>query len=150
MSTDNINRSLEAILPACLDDIIKINRHQLKLERVFLDSLTHLSMSFPITNLQGVLEEVFLYKRILLEKNQEAIYLVGFKQCDVDHDVAWHTSSVKGIDFENNVVLTNSGSHYLIQSFAEGEPHLNLLLMICHMAHRDGWGNQFGIAPIYY
>lgn len=141
--------NLQDQIPRCLDDIIKKNKEELKLEYVQLDYLSHLNKSLPITNLKGILEDAFLYKRIIQGYPIQHTFLVGFLVSDSGKN-AYHTSPIKQVDLATSTVLTNSGSHYIIQSMVSGDPAQELLLHICQMAHRDGWGQHFGVLEVFY
>jgi len=141
--------NLQNQIPRCLDDIIKKNNKELKLEYVQLNDLSYMNKSLPITNLKGVLEDAFLYKRIIQGYSIQHTFLVGFLVSDSGKN-AYHTSPIKHVDLETSTVLTNSGSHYIIQPMLSGEPKLELLLHICYMAHVDGWGKHFGVMEVFY
>lgn len=136
-------------IPKCLDDIIKKNHQELKLQYVQLNDLFHLNKSLPITNLKGVLEDAFLYKRIIQGYPIQHTFLVGFLKSG-SGKIAYHTSPIKHVDIETSTVLTTSGSHYVIHPLHSEEPNQELLLHICHMAHRDGWGEHFGVLEVFY
>ncbi|TXI45766.1 hypothetical protein [Methylophilus sp.] len=146
MEKDNLNDTLEALLPKELDDIITQNRHFMQLEYASAEDLAKMHADIPITNLRGVLTQAFVYKRIVPSKNAEYFCLVGFNS-DL---VAFHTSEVVAYDNVNNVALTASGSHYVVESFETGAPDFNLLLHICYIFHRDGIGNYLGVTSIFY
>lgn len=146
MEKDNLNDTLEALLPKELDDIITQNRHMMQLGYASAEDLAKMHADIPITNLRGVLTQAFVYKRIVPSKNAEIFCLVGFN----NDQEAFHTSQVVAYDNVNNVALTASGSHYVVESFKTGAPDLLLLLHICYMFHRDGIGNYFGARPVFY
>ena len=146
MEKDNLNGSVDAVLPKELDDIITQNRHMMQLDYASAEDLAKMHADIPITNLKGVLTRAFIYKRIVPSKNAEIFCLVGFKSDQWAH----HTSKIVAYDNVNNVALTTSGSHYLVESFKTGAPDLLLLLHICYMFHRDGIGNYFGAKPVIY
>lgn len=149
MVTDSGITKLIELVPKSLDDIIRKNRNELKLEYVIPDELSTLNQPFKITNLKGTIEDAFLYKRIISGNEIEHIFLVGFMKLEDDR-VAYHTSPLKLIDLENRAVLTNSGSHYMITNFSNHNPIQDLLIHICVVAHRDGWGEHFDVPHFFY
>lgn len=147
----DLKSKLAAIVPDKLDAIIKINRDQLTLEYVDICQTQELSMELQTTNIKHELSEAFLYKRKITIPTAEGehICLVGFAH-DGERELAWHTSAVVGVDTQNMVIKTKSGSYYRVKNFVEGEGHVNLLIHICAVAHQDGWGEHFGISPFFY
>lgn len=146
MEKDNLNDSIDAVLPKELDDIITQNRDIMQLEYASAEDLTKMHTDIPVTNLRGVLNQAFIYKRIVPSKNAEIFCLVGF---NADQE-AFHTSQVVAYDNVNNVALTASGSHYVVETFKNGAPDLLLLRHICYIFHRDGIGNYLGVTSIFY
>lgn len=145
MEKDNLNDSIDAVLPKKLGEIITQNRDIMRLRYASAEDLANMHMDIPVTNLRGVLTQAFFYKRIVPSKNAVVICLVGF-----NNNQAFHTSKVVAYDKVNKVALTASGSHYKVKSFKRGAPDLLLLLHICFMFHRDGIGNYFGAMPVSY
>ncbi len=147
MSDESLEDQINALLPKRLDEIIRKNRDKVCLEYVRFEDLSKLKVTFPITNNKGVITDAFLYKFVgeIVEKDE--VFLVGFRRNHTGES-PYHTTHLIGIDFESNVVLTNSGSNYIIKNFVEGEPHLSLLLHICYVAHLWGWGKYFDVPYI--
>lgn len=145
MEKDNLNDSIDAVLPKKLGEIITQNRDIMRLRYASAEDLANMHMDIPVTNLKGVLTQAFFYKRIVPSKNAVVICLVGF-----NNNQAFHTSKVVAYDKVKKVALTASGSHYKVKSFKRGAPDLLLLLHICFMFHRDGIGNYFGAMPVSY
>lgn len=151
MKMTNLNEESFGIdlIPKSLDDVIRRNRDQLKLERVSLNDLVHLNSNLKFTCINGVIQDAFFYKRVISAHPIEHVFLVGFIQNDEGKN-AYHTSPIKYFDKQNNAVLTASGSYYLIESYLIGEPKLDFLLHICSVAHRDNWGAFFGVLEVFY
>lgn len=147
----NFKSQLAAIFAEKLDDIIKINRDQLTFEYVDISQTQELMMELQTVNIKHELYDAFLYKRKITVPTAEGehICLVGFINDGV-RELPWHTSTVVGVDAQNMVIKTKSGSYYRVKNFVEGEGHINLLMHICAVAHQNGWGEHFGISPIFY
>lgn len=145
MSDDKLNETLRSLLPFSLDEIITENRDILQLAYATAEDLDKIKADIPVTNFKGNLTDAFIYKRIAPSLNKEILCLVGFKE-----GLPLHTSEVVAFDAANNVALTWSGSHYVVKNFKAESPDLLLLLHICYMFHRDGCGNYFGVAEIFY
>lgn len=145
MSDDKLNEKLRSLLPFSLDEIITENRDMLQLVYATAEDLDKINSDIPVTNFKGNLTDAFIYKRTYPRLNKQFLCLVGFNEGHV-----YHTSEVISFDVANNVALTRSGSHYVVENFKTESPDLVLLLHICYMFHRDGCGNYFGVAEIFY
>lgn len=145
MDKDNLTNNINASIPKKLSDLITRNRDMMRLRYASAEDLANMHMDIPVTNLKGVLTQAFFYKRIVPSKNAVVICLVGF-----NNDQAFHTSKVVAYDKVNKVALTASGSHYKVKSFKRGAPDLLLLLHICFMFHRDGFGKFLGTPHVFY
>lgn len=141
---------IDGLIPNGLDDIVRKNRSELCLEYVNWADLEHIQAPIQITNLVGIIEDAFIYKRIINAQEivLEHLFLVGFLNSGSERN-AYHTSILCNINSATNVVLTSAGSNYIVKNFTDA-PHLNLLLHICSIAHRDGWGSYFGVPFIFY
>lgn len=133
-------------IPNSIEDIVRLNRHELRLELAFSKDLLDLQMPFIIINLKGNLECGFIYKRVYPTLNTFEYFLIG-RRIGNRVSSAVHTSPVIGYDVENQVVLTNSGSHYLVHEFIQ--PDAFLLVNLCRYLASEGMGEYFGIPFIY-
>ncbi|TXI45038.1 hypothetical protein [Methylophilus sp.] len=150
MNSSNLIQQAQDLIPESLDEIVRINRDLLKLEYANSEDLSRLATRIQNTNFKGTLVEAFLYKRLTKLSEVEPICAVGYLITE-SGKVAFHTSRVVGVDNDQKIIVTASGSHYMISSFADTrQTDSTLLLHICHVAHRDGWGTHFGIPEIYY
>jgi hypothetical protein len=150
MNSSNITQQAKDLIPKSLDEIVRINRDMLKLEYANSEDLLKLTTRIKTTSFKGTLIDAFLYKRLTNLSEVEPICAVGYLNTD-SGKVAFHTSRVVGVDNDQKIIVTASGSHYMISSFADTrQTDSTLLLHICHVAHRDGWGTHFGIPEIYY
>jgi hypothetical protein len=132
-------------IPNGIDDIIRHNKHELRLEMASAEDLTNLNMSFIISNLKGNLECGFIYKRVFPTSRSFRYFLIG-RRIGNPVSSAVHTSPLIGYDRENQVVLTQSGSHYLIQEFVQPDPFL--LVNLCGYLNSEGMGSYFGVPRI--
>ncbi|MBF4989462.1 hypothetical protein [Methylophilus sp. 14] len=150
MNSSNLIQQVKDLIPKSLDDIVRKNRHLLQLEYANSEDVLKLTKRIQTTSFKGSLVDAFLYKRIIKISEVEPVCAVGYLITDLGK-IAFHTSQVVGLDDEQKIILTNSGSHYKIESLSDTQNTDSTLLMhICHVAHRDGWGNHFGIPEIYY
>lgn len=149
VKTNRQSQEIAKLLPKSLDDIVRKNRDQLRLEYLKLDDLSHINKPLTITNLLGTLEDSFLYTRIVKGQKQNHAFLVGYLRSG-DEKIAYHTSPLKFIDFSCQAVLTASGSNYIIKNLIEDNPGQNLLMHICAIAYRDGWGEHFDVPHFFY
>lgn len=84
------------------------------------------------------------FDMLKLGKNQ--IFLLGNNGRN-----AWMTSILTGIDLENRLVTTGSGSIYrLLGETQGGEPPLDHLLHICAVFHIWGKGPVLGVPHVFY
>ena len=129
-------------IPKDIDDIIRLNRDYLRLELASPEDMLTLQMPFIISNLRGHIEGGFIYKRVYPAFNTCSYFLIGHR-VGKPLSSAVHTSPVIGYDPENQVALTHSGSHYLINQFIAPDPFF--LLNLCGFLHREGIGSYFGV-----
>lgn len=150
MNDSELAIGAQQLVPKSLDDIVRINRHLLQLKYANSEDVLKLTKRIQTTSFKGTLVDAFLYKRLIKISKVEPICAVGYLITDLGQ-IAFHTSQVVGLDDEQKIILTNSGSHYKIESLSDTQNTDSTLLMhICHVAHRDGWGTHFGIPEIYY
>lgn len=145
MSKEDVLKEYRHKIPISLDDVIKLNRDVMRLEHVDWVELRKLRKPFAITNLKGIFTKGFLYKSVGLKPiRTESIFLVGYRICAKDTS-AVHTSRIKAYDHLQEVFLTQSGSHYVVNEIIEGEPEEMMIMHICNFLHKDGAGIDFGI-----
>ena len=142
---DNMLRKLHEafgeLLPQELDDIIRLNRGDLRVELASPRDTLTLQMPLIICNLKGKIECGFIYKRINPVFNKCSYYLIG-RRVGSPLSSAAHTAPVIGYDPKNQVALTANGSHYLINELIAPDPFL--LVNLCGFLHQEGIGNFFG------
>lgn len=150
MNSSNLFQQAKDLIPKSLDDIVRKNRHLLQLEYANSDDVLKLTKRIETSSLKGTLVDAFLYKRLTKLSEVEPICAVGYLITD-SGKIAFHTSQVVGVDNDQKVIATALGSHYKIESLSDTQnTDSTLLLHLCHVAHRDGWGAHFGIPEIYY
>lgn len=150
MNSSNLIQQAKNLIPKNLDDVVRKNRHLLQLEYANQEDVSKLTKRIQTTSFKGTLVDAFLYKRLIKISEVEPIYAVGYLITDAGR-IAFHTSQVVGVDNDQKIIATASGSYYKIDSFADTQQtDSTLLLHICHVSHRDGWGTHFGIPEIYY
>lgn len=133
--------------PASLDDIVRKHRNELRLAVASDWDLSQVSKSFLISNLRGVLRSGFIYKRDYLHMGIADLYMVGHRVGAPDTQ-GLHSSRIIAYDSENNVVLTQSGSHYILEEFIDPDSDPWLLLHICYWMHGDYSGKYHGVPII--
>lgn len=129
-------------IPKDIDDIIRRNREFLRLELASPEDMLTLQMSLIISNLRGHIEGGFIYKRVYPVFNKCSYFLIG-RRVGKPLSSAVHTSPVIGYDPVNQVALTATGSHYLINELIAPDPFL--LVNLCGFLQREGIGSYFGV-----
>jgi len=150
LSNSVLFNQTQKLIPKCLADIVRKNHHQLHLAFVQFDEVHSLSKPLSNSNIKGHFAEAFLYKRVISQTNDEPICAVGYLQTS-SGKIAYHTSRVVGVDGDSRLILTSTGSHYIIEKFIDvNQIDTTLLLHICAVSHLDGWGSHFGVPHIFY
>lgn len=150
LNSEYLIHQAKNLLPRNLDDIVRKNRELLRLEYANSHDIARLNKVIVSKTYKGILIDAFLYKRLTSLSPLEPICAVGYMLIDSEK-IPYHTSQLIGMDIDQKIIETTSGSIYKIESFSDTQrTDTNLLLHICHMSHRDGWGSHFGTAEIYY
>lgn len=134
-------------IPKDLDDIIRRNREFLRLELASPENMVTLQMTFIISNLRGNIEGGLIYKRNYPVFNKCTYFLIG-RRVGSSLSSAVHTSPVIGYDRDNQGILTQSGSHYLINEFVA--PDTFLLMNLCNRLHLEGLGSNYGVPSFIF
>lgn len=140
MTKQSISEQFESLIPKGLDDIVRKNRDKLSFEVATTQDLTPLEAPILITNFQGALSSGFIYKWVIPTKGVSVLFMIGH----ID-GIVRHTSQVIGWDPVNQVALTRSGSHYILEEFVDPDSDTQLLAGICAWCHRGPAGSTFGI-----
>lgn len=153
MNTTTENAGLEQVLkqavPSCLDNIVRERRDELCLRLSTAEDLAELPPMVSIMdNQKRVKATVNDWRIVCLDQGAigKSHVLTGV---DANTDHAWGTSLVKSIDFENHLLLTEN-SLYRLGTKGEGEPTFNVLLHLCALFNKWGWGKRFGVPQIFY
>ena len=117
-------------IPNSLDDIITTDRYRVQLAAATQIDLFHIERSIPITNLKGIFEAAFIYKWVVAGLEEPCLFVVGYIMLSEDRVIGRHTSKVVAYDPISNTVLTQSGSHYVINRFNDPDTNPHLLILI--------------------
>ena len=130
--------ALEQYLPKSLDEIIRARRDECSLRLSTPEELASLKpMVSKLANAKHIKATINEWRIICLTlPSGKAHILTGVNESSQE---AWATSSIVSADFENHLVLTDN-SIYRLGTKGEGEPHLSILLHICHIFHSWGFG----------
>lgn len=150
MNSEYLIDQAKNLLPRNLGDIVRKNRELLRLEYANSYDIERLNKNIESKTYKGILVDAFLYKRVTPLTPLEPICAVGYLLKDSER-IPYHTSQLKSMDIVQNIIETTSGSFYKIESLNDTQrTDTSLLLHICHVSHRDGWGSHFATAEIYY
>lgn len=146
-NVDGLAAALEGAIPKNLDDIIRLNRDLANLHLTTEAEIRPLTMpvaaQWPVT---GEIDDWRLVTFDMPTQGKNQIFLLGNNGRN-----AWMTSLLTGIDLENRLVTTHSGSIYrLVGDTQGGEPPLEHLLHICATFHRWGKGPVLGVPHVFY
>jgi hypothetical protein len=133
--------------PSFLDGIIRLHRNELRLSRASEWDLAQISKTFLISNLKGILRSGFIYKWEFLHVGVADLFMVGHRVGAPDTQ-GLHSSRIIAFDPENKVVLTQSGSHYILEEFIDPDTDRWLLLHICHWMHGEYAGKYYGVPKV--
>jgi hypothetical protein len=140
MAKKSISEQFTELLPKGLDDIVRKNRDKVSFEVATPQDLKALEMPIVITNLQGILTSGFIYKWVVPTTGSSMFFMIGHI-----NGVVRHTSNLLGWDPDQQVVLTRSGSHYILEEFVDPNSDSELLAGICAWCHRGPAGPLFGM-----
>lgn len=140
---------LEELIPKSIDNIIRENRDKLRLEIVKKNEMETTHKNLAITNFKGALNDVLIYRRRILINDSSSIAAIGLIDTPYGTQLR-HTSSIVAYDSDSKVILTHSGSHYVINNFLEGDPNFSFLTFICATLNHEGVGSYFGVPPFFY
>jgi hypothetical protein len=145
MTNKSISEQFTNLIPKGLDDIVRKHRDKLSFEAATPQDLKALEMPIVITNPQGALSSGFIYKWVIPTKGVAVLFMVGHI-----NDVVRHTSQLIGWDPDNQVALTRSGSHYILEEFVDPDSDPQLLAGICAWCHRGPAGSTFGMPEWFF
>ncbi|MFD0913866.1 hypothetical protein [Methylophilus luteus] len=133
--------------PSSLDGIVRQHRNELRLSTASELDLAQISKTFLISNLRGILRSGFIYKWEFLLVGVANLYIVGHRVGAPDTQ-GLHSSRIIAYDPEINVVLTQSGSHYILEEFIDPDSDRWLLLHICNWMHGEYAGKYYGVPKV--
>jgi hypothetical protein len=146
----DIGTAVEKLIPKSLDEIIRRHRDQISLRlstaEDFAALQTMVSSVEKQMQIRATINEWRIVSLVLGDSPEEnKLVLTGIHQAD---DVAWCTSPIVSIDFENNLALT-ANSLYQLGSQGDGEPGLDIIMNICHCLHKWGVGKYLGVLEVF-
>lgn len=144
----SLEQALKQAIPKSLDDIIRLRRDELSLRLSTTEDFAELSpMVSMLDNQKRIKATVNEWRIICLDNNgRKKHMLTGI---DAVTGNVWATSFLRSVDFDNNLILTEN-SIYRLGTKGEGEPTFHVLLHICYMFHKWGFGPSFGVPEIFY
>ncbi len=149
METDGLDQALKLAIPDSLDNIIRKNRDQLTLRMSTPEELANLAPMVSMLGDQKQIRATILDWRVVcLDQHNfgKKHILVGVNGATKN---VLATSFLKSFDVKNSMVLTEN-SIYKLGKKGEGEPTFHLLLHICALFHKWGFGQSFGVPHIFY
>lgn len=147
MDTD-MKAQLDLLIPKTLDDIIRQKRDRAELRLATDEEKNALFASIQPAPIKNQIENWYFITLFSKPSKNAQIMLVGYIP---DSRYPWITSTVVGIDLEHRLVITKSGSYYMLKgSEGEGEPALDLLTAICSAMHGWGMGEHFGVPHWFF
>lgn len=148
---DQLGAQLAALIPKTLDDIVRINRDACAVRLATAEDISPCEREISLASC--VLKDRLSDWRLICIDTRPVggaaqVFVVGQAQAA---GTVWNTSSVIGIDRRTGVVLTRSGSCYLLLGpQAEGEPPIDDLIHICVTFHKWGFGQALGVPHFFY
>lgn len=141
-------KSLEALFPKSIDEIIKMHRDECSIRLSSDADFEKLESMVSSMSVQKPIRATIDEWRIIcvLDKDRKFLFLTGIHRAE---GYPFMTSDIVSVDFASNLVLTKN-SLYQLGGKGEGEPERDILLHICTTLHRWGVGEYFGILHIFY
>jgi hypothetical protein len=145
---DDLRAALERALPASLDDIVSIGRDTMSVAGATQEDLEALvgdvGTGVPTDILDGWYP-VAIRERSADGQVETSVHMVGWSRTK---RVSWITSPVRAADYERGCVRTQSGTLYGLGERGDGEPSLDLLLLVCRALWVWGVGERFGVPKV--
>lgn len=148
-SDDDLGQKIAALMPKCLDDIVRTNRQHMTI-RLATDQeiMERHHRIVPDREPKMIIND---WRFVAFEKSIGTFHRVDISLLgDRPHGGVRITSEVRQIDLDRQLVITNSGTLYGLGKRGDGEPHFDHLAMICAATHSWGWGAAFGIPHFFY
>ena len=145
-----LGKTLDALIPKTLDQIITRNRALCSLHLSSDDDIAHLQRIIVATE-QDAKDVIRDWRIVCIDRPPEHggkdHILLGYAQ---KAGVPWSTSVLVGIDLVSRSVLTTSGSLYrLAGEKAQGEPPFEHVLQMCRTLTQWGVGRLLGVLEVF-
>ena len=145
------DRSIEGILPSCLDDIIRLNRDKYQMRMGSNEEIQGLPLLVEAVGdrqMQAKNGEISEWRYVVIdvEGGGQSSFMIGYR-----HGSPLITSNVRSIDYNGNsgFVLTKN-SLYRLGKQGDGEPDIHLLTHICASLWAWGAGESLGVPHVFY
>lgn len=144
----SFEEQVRALLPKSIDEIITINRDKAQLRIASADDINPLQCE--IEEARMVTGVVSRWCLIALELRNETdgcsatVHLTGYNET---LGRSWMTSLIKGIDLENGLLRTKSGSLYRMNGQSTDAPDLPV---VCATLNSWGMGSMLGLPHIFF
>jgi hypothetical protein len=142
MDRNDIELHLNQIMPASLDDIIRLNRHMAKLYLTNPAEIDALRASLPIQAAKATISHWALITMFFTKSGEAMVYLTGFNE---ERGCSWMTSRVTA--FDGDALLTKSGSLYRLKGDSTDSPDLP---QICASLNSWGVGPTLGVPKFFF
>lgn len=148
--SDSIAQQIEAVIPTSLDDIFRKNKHWGSVTIATEDQLHQLHQPVPKRfESRGDIDDWrFIAITFNIEEKgfyQQRLHLFGSLAGE-----SWITSMVQGIDMKSRLVRTKNSVYGLAGEPGTGELDSMELVYLCGAFNRWGYGEIFGIPPVFF
>lgn len=151
MSEDSLTQRLQDLIPQSLDDVIRANRHELRLAFATDEELHALERTLPgVTDSQvrDTLEEwnIMMIHVTTGGPSQLLPKLLGSVRETGQYRV---TSTVTAVDMQAGLIRTQNSVYRVVGPRSAG-PDEDLLIYVCVWLNELGIGRYFGVPPFFY
>ncbi|MBC7751146.1 MAG: hypothetical protein H7Z73_05425 [Candidatus Saccharibacteria bacterium] len=140
-------KTVDALVPKSLDDIIRKNRDKAALRLTTPEEMMELRQKIFFSEPKAIMDEWSLISMIRLTDGFVQVYLLGNIRGKTIHRL---TSTVQQIDLDKQLLITQSGSLYQLGKPLDGEHGMHQLMAICAIFHTWGFGNFLGVPQFFY
>jgi len=141
---DQLARKIQALIPKSLDDIVRANRDQLAIRLATDEEI--MELHHEVVPHHPPAMTLYDWRLIAFEWDIHGYHRLEISLLGDKPDNRFRiTSTVRKIDLDRQLIITNSGTLYGLGKRGEGEPPFEHLAMICNAAHMWGWGPFFGV-----
>lgn len=146
MSNQPAATTIEAMMPSCLDDVIRKNRDK---ARLYLATPELKADKARVIGLAEPRDTISNYRFIVFQTTagKPNVILLGHGERARG---AWITSAVEGIDFGTGMVATANSLYRLEGAEGEGEPPFEHLAIVCAAMHSWGNGKVLGVPEWFF